>query len=128
MCNNLASQVALTSCTYRKILAAELKKQDVDWTPSKRWVRILECTRSSLIEAAVLHCSRVFDTDLIARFFLSLLRAQGVLCFEQRVPSCAIAEGVSADVSIVSSRFVIPIKPFLFAEELRAQESCDPHS
>ena len=36
--NNLASQVALTSCTYRKTFAAEPKKQDVDWTPSRRWV------------------------------------------------------------------------------------------
>ena len=27
VCNNFASQVALTSCTYQKIFAAELKKQ-----------------------------------------------------------------------------------------------------
>ena len=39
VCDNLASQVALTSCTYRKIFAAELKKQNVDWTPSKSWVQ-----------------------------------------------------------------------------------------
>ena len=39
VCNNFASQVALASCTYRKIFAAELKKQDGDWTPSKRWVQ-----------------------------------------------------------------------------------------
>ena len=39
VCSNLASQVALTSCTYRKIFAAELKKQDVDWTPRKSWVQ-----------------------------------------------------------------------------------------
>ena len=37
--NNLASLVALTSCTYRKIFAAKLKKQDVDWTPSRWWVQ-----------------------------------------------------------------------------------------
>ena len=39
VCNNFASQVALTSCTYQKIFAAELKKQGVDWTPSRRCVR-----------------------------------------------------------------------------------------
>ena len=39
VCNNLASQVALTSCTYRKIFAAELKKQGGHWTASKSWVQ-----------------------------------------------------------------------------------------
>ena len=39
VCNNLASQVALTSCTYRKIFATELEKQDLDWTPSTSWVQ-----------------------------------------------------------------------------------------
>ena len=39
VCNNFAGQVALTSVTYRKIFTAELKKQDVDWTPSKSWVQ-----------------------------------------------------------------------------------------
>ena len=39
VCNNLAWQVALTSCTYQKIFAAGLKEQGVDWTPSIRWVR-----------------------------------------------------------------------------------------
>ena len=33
VCNDLASQVALTSRTYQMIFAADLERQSVHWTP-----------------------------------------------------------------------------------------------
>ena len=39
VCNNLASQVALTSRTYQMVSAAELEKHGVHWMLCRRWVR-----------------------------------------------------------------------------------------
>ena len=56
MCNNLVSQVALTSRTYQMIFAAELEKPGVHWMPCRRWVRRFLGARSHKLQETWRRC------------------------------------------------------------------------
>ena len=76
VCSNLASQVALTSCTCRKIFAAELKKRDIDWTPS-RWPQLQKLGVDCVLWPVPLDSTRS-DLALVFTSPILLFDSQGV--------------------------------------------------